>query len=146
MSASRRTFVSAWGLVVLLLATGCSEDREDPELIVEDLVVGDGEVAERNLVLTVHYEGWLQSPDGQLFDSSRDRDQPLTFRLSNGCVIDGWVEGLIGMREGGTRRLTIPPELGYGSRGSGGVIPPNATLVFEVELLAVSSPSNACFP
>lgn len=105
------------------------------ELIIEDLVVGEGETAVAGQYVTVHYTGWLT--DGSQFDSSRDRDEPFEFPLGAGHVIRGWDEGVVGMRVGGTRRLTIPPQLGYGARGAGGVIPPHATLIFEVELLAV---------
>ncbi len=102
---------------------------------IEDTVVGDGATAERGQFVTVHYTGWLTS--GAKFDSSKDRNDPFEFHLGAGQVIRGWDEGVQGMKVGGTRKLTIPPELGYGARGAGGVIPPNATLVFEVELLAV---------
>ena len=84
----------------------------------------------------MHYTGWLET--GEKFDSSRDRMQPFGFLLGDGQVIKGWDEGVVGMKVGGVRRLTIPAEMGYGARGAGGVIPPNATLVFEVELLRVS--------
>ena len=102
-------------------------------LIIEDITTGQGKEAEKGKEITVHYTGWLQ--DGTKFDSSLDRRQPLTIVLGAGQVIQGWDEGFSGMKEGGKRKLTIPPEMGYGARGAGGVIPPNATLVFEVELL-----------
>ncbi len=106
------------------------------ELIIEDLVAGNGATATAGMQVTVHYTGWLT--DGQKFDSSVDRNDPFQFRLGAGQVIPGWDQGVAGMQIGGKRKLTIPPELAYGSRGAGGVIPPNATLVFEVELLAVN--------
>jgi FKBP-type peptidyl-prolyl cis-trans isomerase len=105
------------------------------ELIIEDLVVGNGATAQAGQSVVVHYTGWLTS--GQKFDSSVDRNDPFDFRLGAGQVIPGWDQGVAGMQVGGKRKLTIPPSLAYGSRGAGGVIPPNATLVFEVELLAV---------
>ncbi len=105
------------------------------DLQVEDIKVGDGDIAEPGKKVTVHYTGWLAS--GKKFDSSKDRGQPFTFTVGVGQVIKGWDEGVKGMRVGGVRKLTIPPEMGYGSRGAGGVIPPNATLVFEIELLDV---------
>ena len=105
------------------------------QLIIEDLTTGQGDEAVKGQTVIVHYTGWLT--DGTQFDSSRDRNDPFDFPLGAGHVIRGWDEGVAGMKVGGTRRLTIPPEMGYGSRGAGGVIPPNATLVFEVELLAV---------
>ncbi|HSN39413.1 MAG TPA: FKBP-type peptidyl-prolyl cis-trans isomerase [Burkholderiales bacterium] len=104
-------------------------------LIIEEVVVGAGAEAAAGRKITVHYTGWLV--DGTKFDSSRDRDDPFAFPLGAGRVIRGWDEGVQGMKVGGTRKLTIPPALGYGARGAGSVIPPNATLVFEVELLAV---------
>lgn len=104
-------------------------------LIIEDLVEGSGKTAEKGQEITVHYTGYLT--DGTQFDSSHDRRQPLTIRLGVGQVIRGWDEGFGGMKEGGKRKLTIPPGMGYGARGAGGVIPPNATLIFEVELLRV---------
>ena len=104
-------------------------------LIYEDVVIGDGEEAAAGHQVSVHYTGWLT--DGTKFDSSKDRNDPFQFGLGAGMVIRGWDEGVQGMKVGGTRKLTIPPQLGYGARGAGGVIPPNATLVFEVELLKV---------
>jgi len=105
----------------------------------EDTVVGDGATAASGQHVTVHYTGWLYQDGaaGRKFDSSKDRGQPFEFSLGAGMVIRGWDEGVAGMRVGGTRRLVISPELGYGARGAGGVIPPNATLLFEVELLGV---------
>lgn len=104
-------------------------------LIYEDTTVGTGATATAGQTVTVHYTGWLTN--GTKFDSSKDRNQPFSFHLGAGEVIRGWDEGVAGMKVGGTRKLTIPPQLGYGARGAGGVIPPNATLVFEVELLGV---------
>jgi FKBP-type peptidyl-prolyl cis-trans isomerase FkpA len=104
-------------------------------LLIEDLVMGNGNSAAAGQRVSVHYTGWLT--DGKKFDSSKDRGQPFMFSLGRGEVIRGWDEGVSGMKVGGKRKLTIPPELGYGARGAGGVIPPNATLLFEVELLAV---------
>lgn len=101
----------------------------------EDLVVGEGEPAKAGDNVEVHYTGWLTN--GQKFDSSLDRREPLQFPLGRGHVIQGWDEGVAGMQVGGKRKLLIPPALGYGERGAGGVIPPNATLVFEVELLSI---------
>ncbi len=105
----------------------------DSGLKYEDLVEGDGATATAGQRVTVHYTGWLT--DGRKFDSSLDRNDPFRFHLGAGQVIRGWDEGVAGMKVGGKRKLTIPPQLGYGQRGAGGVIPPNATLVFEVELL-----------
>ena len=100
-----------------------------------DLSVGSGDLAGRGAMVTVHYTGWLT--DGTKFDSSLDRRDPFSFRLGTGTVIKGWDEGVQGMKVGGKRKLTIPPDLGYGPRGAGGVIPPNAALLFDVELLEV---------
>ena len=104
-------------------------------LIVEDINIGDGAAAAAGQKVTVHYTGWLTN--GAKFDSSKDRNDPFVFSLGAGSVIKGWDEGVQGMKVGGKRKLTIPPALGYGARGAGSVIPPNATLVFEVELLGV---------
>ena len=103
----------------------------------EDTVVGSGAEAKPGRTVTVHYTGWLydNGTQGEKFDSSKDRGEPFMFPLGGGMVIKGWDEGVQGMKEGGTRTLIIPASLGYGARGAGGVIPPNATLKFEVELL-----------
>lgn len=104
-------------------------------LVIEELEVGGGATAGTGQTVSVHYTGWLTN--GSKFDSSKDRNDPFQFPLGEGYVIKGWDEGVQGMQVGGKRKLTIPPELGYGARGAGGVIPPNATLVFEVELLGI---------
>lgn len=106
----------------------------------EDIQVGTGEEATAGQYVTVHYTGWLQNADGSAgkkFDSSKDRNDPFQFPLGAGNVIKGWDQGVQGMKVGGVRKLIIPASLGYGARGAGGVIPPNATLIFEVELLGV---------
>ena len=108
----------------------------------EDTTVGSGATASAGHEVSVHYTGWLHDAAadkgrGRKFDSSKDRHDPFQFSLGAGMVIGGWDEGVQGMQVGGSRVLLIPPQLGYGARGAGGVIPPNATLVFEVELLAV---------
>lgn len=107
-----------------------------------DTTTGAGAAAVAGKTVRVHYTGWLfdagkAESKGKKFDSSRDRSEPFEFRLGGGQVIRGWDEGVAGMKVGGIRVLTIPPALGYGARGAGGVIPPNATLLFEVELLEV---------
>jgi len=104
-------------------------------LVYEDITTGTGATAQAGQMVSVHYTGWLTN--GTKFDSSKDRNQPFSFHLGAGQVIRGWDEGVAGMQVGGVRKLTIPPQLGYGARGAGGVIPPNATLIFEVELLGV---------
>ena len=110
-----------------------AEKITDSGLKYEDITEGEGDLAEAGQTVSVHYTGWLT--DGSKFDSSKDRDMPFDFPLGGGRVIRGWDEGVQGMKVGGIRKLTIPPQLGYGAAGAGGVIPPNATLVFEVELL-----------
>ena len=107
----------------------------ESRLVIEDLVVGHGETAALGNDVVVHYVGHIEN--GPQFDSSRARRDPLDFSLGSGHVIKGWDEGVQGMKVGGKRRLTIPPELAYAEHGCGGVIPPHATLVFEVELLEV---------
>ena len=109
-------------------------------LQIEDTTPGEGAEAKAGCQVSVHYTGWLwkDGAKGAKFDSSRDRNEPFEFELDGGMVIRGWDEGVQGMKVGGSRTLLIPPQLGYGARGAGGVIPPNATLVFEVQLLAVS--------
>ena len=114
----------------------------DSGLQYDDTTAGSGATASAGQRVSVHYTGWLHDPEvadlrGKKFDSSKDRGDPFGFALGGGQVIRGWDEGVQGMQVGGTRVLVIPAELGYGARGAGGVIPPNATLVFEVELLAV---------
>ena len=107
-----------------------------------DVQVGTGAEAKAGQSVTVHYTGWLYDESasdqhGRKFDSSRDRGEPFVFALGGGTVIKGWDQGVAGMKVGGQRTLVLPPEFGYGSRGAGGVIPPNATLIFDVELLGV---------
>jgi FKBP-type peptidyl-prolyl cis-trans isomerase len=105
------------------------------DLKIEEMKAGTGAEATPGKMVSVHYTGWLT--DGKKFDSSLDRGQPFKFHLGAGQVIQGWDKGVAGMKVGGKRKLTIPPQLGYGERGAGNVIPPNSTLVFEVELLGV---------
>ena len=107
------------------------------DLVIEDLAPGEGKtVTGRGQTVTVHYTGWLT--DGSEFDASRKHGEPFSFPVDVGYVIKGWDRGVVGMRAGGKRRLTVPPHLGYGAAGAGGVIPPNATLIFEIELLKIS--------
>jgi FKBP-type peptidyl-prolyl cis-trans isomerase len=109
--------------------------QSDAGLKIEDVKTGNGPAAKAGDTVVVHYVGRLT--DGTKFDSSYDRNQPFTFTLGANQVIKGWDEGLVGMKAGGKRKLTIPPELGYGSRGAGSDIPPDSTLVFDVELLEI---------
>jgi len=127
-----------FGLLCTLLALAFSPSLANERLIVETLQKGNGELALTGQRISVHYEGKLQ--DGTVFDASRPRGQPLSFILGKGQVIKGWDLGVEGMLVGEIRRLTIPPEMGYGANGAGEVIPPDATLIFEVELLAVTEP------
>jgi FKBP-type peptidyl-prolyl cis-trans isomerase FkpA len=106
------------------------------DLEIEDQVVGEGDEAVAGQSVEVHYTGWLT--DGTEFDSSHNRNDTFSFKLGAGQVIQGWDQGVAGMKVGGTRKLTIPPGMGYGEAGAGGVIPPNATLVFKVELIGLS--------
>jgi FKBP-type peptidyl-prolyl cis-trans isomerase len=118
-----------------------SMTRTESGLYYHDEVVGDGAVADSGSTVVVHYTGWL--PDGTKFDSSLDRDEPFEVVVGVGRVIPGWDEGLQGMRVGGQRKLVIPPHLAYGAGGAGSVIPPNATLVFDVRLLEVDDSDEA---
>jgi FKBP-type peptidyl-prolyl cis-trans isomerase FkpA len=142
--------VSVVSVLVLIVAAGCGGTESDvaqgqaniTDLVRTDAKPGTGAEATSGQRVTVHYTGWLYDETkadkkGTKFDSSRDRNEPFTFRLGAGEVIRGWDEGVAGMKVGGQRTLTIPPDYGYGARGAGGVIPPNATLVFDVELLGV---------
>jgi len=132
-------YVLAIGILLFPTIAACGDTSgkrvTESGLTIEDMKVGDGQEAKKGDTVDVHYTGWLT--DGTKFDSSVDRGRPFTFRLGVGQVIKGWDEGVAGMKVGGKRKLTIPPELGYGSRGAGRTIPPNATLVFDVELLGI---------
>ena len=133
--------------MIAALIAGCASQEDTglsniTELIKKDDVTGSGHEAVAGRKVVVHYTGWLYKEDaadhkGRKFDSSRDGGMPFEFRLGAGQVIRGWDEGVAGMKVGGRRTLTIPPDLGYGAQGSPGAIPPNATLVFDVELLDV---------
>ena len=131
------TLLLGWKLTIAANDKGGSmqEVKTASGLKYVDQVVGTGDVAVAGQTASVHYTGWLEN--GTKFDSSVDRGQPFSFPLGAGRVIKGWDEGVQGMKVGGKRKLTIPSDLGYGSRGAGGVIPPNATLIFDVELLGV---------
>lgn len=153
------SLAAAIALVAMLSAAGCAAQPEQStpteqtttdeaadqapaqttpdvtELQIEDMIEGPGDEATTGKTAVVHYTGWLT--DGTKFDSSLDSGQPFEFTIGAGQVIPGWEQGVAGMKVGGKRKLIIPPSLGYGEQGAGGVIPPNATLVFEVELLEV---------
>lgn len=160
MDSSKKIFVLLAALVLLFAACGGGDDGEteagggtdeetaaadgdcsteptttDSGLQIKDIECGDGEEVEKGDTAEVHYEGRLE--DGTKFDSSRDRGQTFEFQVGAGQVIQGWDEGLIGMKIGGTRELTIPPELGYGAAGAPPAIPANATLIFEIELVDI---------
>jgi FKBP-type peptidyl-prolyl cis-trans isomerase FkpA len=131
--------------ILFLLAAAlvaCSSEPPMTDMTITDTVPGTGLEAKAGQTVRVHYTGWLYDASkadkkGAKFDSSKDRNEPFDFPLGAGQVIRGWDEGVQGMKVGGTRVLTIPPAMGYGAQGAGGVIPPNATLLFEVELLEV---------
>ena len=144
---SRRQII---GAAALLMAVGGLTAKENPalnatvptELVMTDVKTGTGPAIAAGQTAVVHYTGWLYSPTakdhkGKKFDSSRDRNDPFSFHVGGGEVIGGWDQGVVGMQVGGQRQLVIPPELGYGARGAGGVIPPNATLLFDIELLKI---------
>jgi FKBP-type peptidyl-prolyl cis-trans isomerase FkpA len=143
---------------MVLLVAACGNKEQEPamlatpiapptELQKTDIVKGAGEGISQGQVAVVHYTGWLYEPSveehkGMKFDSSRDRGEPFKFQVGHGDVIRGWDEGVQGMQPGGQRRLVVPPALGYGEAGAQNVIPPNATLVFDVELLAIEAPEE----
>ncbi len=135
--------LAAFGLTQLVSAADAKkEDKKETKEVTTksglkyvELKEGDGKEAKAGDTVSVHYTGWLK--DGKKFDSSLDRGQPFSFKLGAGMVIKGWDEGVAGMKVGGKRKLIIPPDLGYGQRGAGNVIPPGAELTFEVELLKV---------
>ena len=132
------SFVGIVASLVLVPVLALADGVET--LQITDVVEGTGAVAEAGQIAVVHYTGWLYDPQaednkGQKFDSSVDRGEPFSFPLGAGRVIRGWDQGVAGMKVGGKRRLVIPPDLAYGDRGAGGVIPPGATLVFDVELI-----------
>ena len=145
-------FILAFGIILFNIDLMSAEsqislketklEKNVTTLVIKDTVLGNGRQAEKGLAVTVHYTGWLYDPNqkdgkGKKFDSSLDRNDPFVFNLGCCQVIRGWDDGVDGMKIHGKRTLIIPPDMGYGSRGAGGVIPPNATLIFDVELLGV---------
>ncbi len=134
----RTALAAVFALLLTVALVSAPAHAGEEQLQIKDLTMGDGTEAVPNSMVSVHYTGWLL--DGTKFDSSLDRGEPFEFRLGGGQVIPGWDMGVEGMKVGGKRELIIPSELGYGKRGAGGVIPPNATLKFEVELLGVKPP------
>jgi len=134
-------FGSTWAIDITLEKT-LKEENKMTEFTTIDNQLGEGREAEKGLTITVHYSGWIYDENkddkkGNKFDSSKDRNEPFTFVLGVGQVIKGWDDGFAGMKIGGTRTIIIPSEMGYGSRGAGSVIPPNADLIFDVELLGI---------
>ena len=143
---SRTTLAAALLVAVSGLTAGAKETAVNAtvptELVMTDVKVGTGPAIAAGQTAVVHYTGWLYSPTakdhkGKKFDSSRDRNDPFSFHVGGGEVIGGWDQGVVGMQAGGQRQLVIPPSLGYGARGAGGVIPANATLLFDIELLKI---------
>ena len=145
-------FILAFGIILINIDLAFAESKISQKelkleknittLVIRDTTLGNGRQAEKGLAVTVHYTGWLYDPNqidgkGKKFDSSLDRNDPFVFNLGGGQVIRGWDDGVDGMKIHGKRTLIIPPDMGYGARGAGGVIPPNATLIFDVELLGV---------
>ena len=135
------SFGSTWAIDITLEET-LKEENKMTEFTIIDSQLGEGREAEKGLTITVHYSGWIYDENeddkkGNKFDSSKDRNEPFTFVLGVGQVIKGWDDGFAGMKIGGTRTIIIPSEMGYGSRGAGSVIPPNADLIFDVELLGI---------
>ena len=135
------SFSLIWAIDITLEKT-LKEENKMTEFTTLDNKLGEGREAEKGLTITVHYSGWIYEENeddkkGNKFDSSKDRNEPFTFVLGVGQVIKGWDDGFAGMKIGGTRTIIIPSEMGYGSRGAGSVIPPNADLIFDVELLGI---------
>jgi FKBP-type peptidyl-prolyl cis-trans isomerase FkpA len=131
----KETFMKIITILAILLWGGILSSQEPADLVIEDKVVGTGTDAVVGKKVTVHYSGFLTN--GTMFDSSIPRKTPFSFILGAGEVIQGWDRGVVGMKVGGKRKLTIPSKFGYGARGAGNVIPPNSTLIFDVELLKV---------